>query len=108
MTAFDRFASETAATKRATLSSGKASGHTSYLTGVACMPLAPVDAETRNRPELQTFEVIKETYVKTGLDIIEGDLLTLGGVDYPIRAVENWPWATGVAYLRLVVEVLKR
>ena len=27
-----------------------------------------------------------------GLDIIEGDILVVGGAEYPIRGIEDWLW----------------
>lgn len=109
MIPFARIASQDAATKRATLSgAGVRSGYSVFLTGLKCLPLMPVDAETRNRPELQTFHEVKETYLESGLDIDEGDMLVIDGVDYPVRAVEDWPWRGGETYLRLIVEQLKR
>ncbi len=34
------------------------------------------------------------------LDVREGDVLALGGVDYPIRSCEPWPWLTASRVLR--------
>lgn len=109
MSAFARVAKQAATTKRAALSSaGVSTGHAIKLIGIWCLPLMPVDAETRNRPELRTFHEVKETFVESGLDIIEGDMLTISGADYPVRAAEEWPWRNGETYLRLIVEQLKR
>jgi hypothetical protein len=105
---FTRLATVTASTKRATLTGGKSSGFAASLSGVACLPLMTVDAETRQRETLKTFHELKDTYVGTGLDIAEGDVLTVAAVDYPIRVVEEWPWGDGSTFLRLIVEVLKR
>jgi hypothetical protein len=107
MSVFARWATVTASTKRATLTSGKSTGFAASIASLKCLPLMPVDAETRNRAELSTFHEVKETYVETGLDIKDGDMLTVAGVDYPVRAVEEWPWR-GITFLRLIVEELKR
>lgn len=106
--AFGRMATARASTKRAALSGGKSAGFAAKLSDVRCLPLMPVDAETRSRPELATFHELKETFVESGLDIAEGDLLVLGGVEYPVRAVEEWPWSDGSTFLRVLVEQLKR
>ena len=106
--AFARAATVTATTKRATLSGGTSTGYVTHLSGVKCLPLMSVDPETRNRPELQTFHEVKETFVDGGLDIMEGDKLVIGSVEYPIRAVDEQPWLFGGSYLRLLVEELKR
>lgn len=29
------------------------------------------------------------------IDVREGDVLVLGGVDYPIKSCEAWPWPAG-------------
>ncbi len=34
------------------------------------------------------------------LDVREGDVLVIGGVDYPIRSCEAWPWLTASRVLR--------
>lgn len=106
--AFRRMATATARTQRRALSGGKSAGYLARLSGVRLLPLMPLDAETRARPELATFHELKETFVETGVDIAEGDLLTLAGVAYPVRAVEEWPWVDGSVYLRVLVEQLKR
>jgi len=31
------------------------------------------------------------------LDVREGDVLSVGGADYPIRSCEAWPWPSGAA-----------
>ncbi len=31
------------------------------------------------------------------IDVREGDVLVLGGVDYPIKSCEVWPWPAGTS-----------
>ena len=31
------------------------------------------------------------------IDVREGDVLVLGGADYPIKSCEPWPWPAGTA-----------
>jgi hypothetical protein len=71
-----------------------------------CAPLDPANsATTKTMRELLDRKVwILETYT-TDLDIAEGDTLTAGGRDYPIRRVERWAWR-GATYLRLLLEEL--
>ena len=107
---FDRLATVTATTKRASAPvQGKTSAPVVYLAKVKCLPLDPVNAELRKRLGLDTPHELLQTRVDGGLDIREGDTLTVAGVDYPIRACEDWTWPPTVkAFRRLVVEELKR
>ena len=100
-------ATVTASTKRAPRVAGTSSAFVTHLARVKCLPLMPVDAETRNRPELQTFMSLHETFVDSDADIIAGDKLVIAGTDLPIRAVEVWPWES-TSYLRVIVERLER
>ena len=107
---FTRMASVTASTKRPpALSSGVRGAAEANLSSLSCFPLDPVDAELRGRLGIDTPHELLQTFVQGGLDIEEGDILTVSSVDYPIRAVEEWYWPNDSAdYLRLVVEELKR
>jgi len=106
---FSRLATVTASTKRApALASGKRGSPTTYLSSLACLPLDPVDAEVRQRLALNSPHELVQTFVQGGLDIAEGDLLVVGGAEWPIRAVEDWVWpGEGLAYQRLILEELK-
>jgi len=107
---FTRMATVTASTKRPpALSSGVRGAATTNLSSLACLPLDPVDAELRARVAIDTPHELLQTFVQGGLDIEEGDILVVGGVDYPIRAVEDWTWPPDSEdYIRLIVEQLKR
>ena len=105
--AFKRFATESCATKRATMSSGKRGAATSKLTGLKCTPLDPVDPETRERMGLPAgAHELLQTFVEGAYDILAGDLLTYNGIDYPVRAVAEWKWR-GTTYRHLILEELK-
>ena len=104
---FDAIATVTASTKRGSISSGKRSTPTENIASLACTPLDPVSAEIRQRPELKTPHELLQTFVDSGADVKEGDILTVSGTDYPIRAVGDWEFA-GSTYLHLVIEELKR
>jgi len=108
---FSRLATETASTKRnPAIASGKRGSPATYLTGLRCTPLDPVDPEMRNRLNLDTPYELLQTFVVGAQDILEGDVLTLNGVDYPIRAVAEWPASRqgGDALRHLILEDLKQ
>lgn len=92
-----------ASTKRASLS-----GFAAYLSSLQCTPLAPVDAETRQRLEINTPHITWETSLQGSPDIKKGDKLIIAGVEYPIYHVEKWPWLpNGDTRLRIIVEDLR-
>lgn len=107
---FLRLMTTTASTKRqAAPVAGKTSAAVASVTSLYCLPLYPVDAELQKRLGLETPHELLQTVTDGGLDIREGDVLTVAGVDYPIRACEDWTWPVdGLVYRRLVVEDLKR
>lgn len=84
-------------TKRASIASGKRGAPSANLTGLYCTPLDPVDAELASRAGLlspvEVYQTFLQATTNTALDIKNGDFLTVGGVDYPIRAIwdySNW------------------
>ena len=106
---FRLFATVTASTKRSpTISSGKRGVATTSIASLRCTPLDPLDPEIRQTLTLNTpFEALM-CYTEGGLDILEGDILTVSGTDYPIRAVGEWYWpidGTNTTYL--ILEDLK-
>lgn len=108
MNAFGKLATVTAQTKRApAISGGKRGEMEFHLANFKCTPLDVVDAELRQRLTLDTPHELLQTFVDGNLDIREGDLLVVGGKEYPIRAVADWTWR-GSVYRHLVVEDLKR
>ena len=110
MAGFEILATVTASTKRqAAPTSGKTAAPVANLASLVCTPLDPVDAELSKRLGLDTPGELLQTFVDGGLDIRQGDYLTVGAVDYPIRACEDWTWpVSGQAFRRLVLEDLKR
>lgn len=112
MSSFPEFATVSANTKRApAISGGKRGTPTANLTSLNITPLDPVDPELRERLNLKAEHELLQTFIEDAddatIDILEGDLLTVAGTDYPIRSVAEWTWEDGV-YYRLVVEDLKR
>jgi hypothetical protein len=99
----------TASTKRPpVISSGKRGAAATNISSLRCTPLDPVDPEIRQRLILNTPNELLQTYTEGGLDIVEGDILTVSSVDYPIRAVGEWYWPVdGTNTCYLVLEDLK-
>jgi hypothetical protein len=107
MAAITRFLTVTASTKRQpTISSGKRGAPTTQVASLKCTPLDPVDPELRQRLALDTPHEVLQTFTQE-TDIAEGDLLTVAGVDYPIRSCAEWAWR-GTTFRHLVIEDLKR
>lgn len=106
---FSKLARETASTKRPPAASGGKRGEPeAHLTGIAIWPLVPVDPEIAYRLNLETPHELLQTFTEE-TDISEGDILTVSSVDYPVRAVADWPWRpTGDYRLVVIVEELKR
>lgn len=99
---FLKMATVTASTKRSSMSGALRGTPTTNLTGVICLPLDPVSAETMTRLKLDSGYEVRQTYVDAALDIKEGDVLVVSGVDYEIRAVAEWVWR-GAQYLNLIL-----
>lgn len=91
-------------TKRKVLTGSKFA-HAEYLINVKCSSIYPLGSDIKLRMGLDTPHQIFEVYTET-VDIETGDVFVFSNVDYPIRAVEKWPFSDG-RFLRLVVEGLK-
>lgn len=107
MSSFSRLARVTASTKRAVISGGKKGAPATLISSLVCSPLDPASAEIEQRFQVKTPYSLLQTFVDGALDIQEGDLLAVGGKDYPVRSVAEWTWH-GSRYLHLVIEDLKR
>lgn len=107
MGAITRFLTVTASTKRQpAISSGKRGAPVTQVASLRCTPLDPVDPELRQRLALDTPHELLQTFTQE-TDIVQGDLLTVAGVDYPVRSCAEWTWR-GTTFRHLVVEDLKR
>ena len=106
---FARFATVTASTKRPpAIAGGKRGSPATNVESLSCTPLDPVDPELRERLGLETPHELLQTFVEDGVDIKEGDLLVVGGTEYPVRAVADWNWPPDAAdFVQLVLEDLK-
>lgn len=109
MSAFDKMATVTASTKRGgTVVDGLEQTETEVIASLSCLPLDPVSPEVAQGFEGLGFREILQTAVDGGLDIQEGDILTVSGTDYPIRAVADWYWRPdGTDYVVLILEDTK-
>lgn len=108
MTSFSKLATVTASTKRLpAISGGKRGAAVTNLTGLACTPLDPVDPELRQRLGLESPVSLLQTFVHGTNDIVEGDILVVSSVDYPIRSVADWTWQ-GSRFQHLVVEDVRK
>jgi hypothetical protein len=113
MSSFERLATVSASTKRASISGGKRGAPSEYLTGLSITPLDPADpatrAEIQHRLGLETPLELLQTFINGAVDVKEGDVLVVGSNEYPIKAVGGWAaGASAPAYRRLIVEELKR
>ena len=105
---FARRLTVTASTKRPpAVSNGKRGELAAYLSTLKCSPLDPVSAEISQRVALNTPHEVLQAFIGAD-DVREGDVLTVGGKDYPIKAVEDWANFRGVTFRVLVVEDLKK
>jgi len=98
---FAAMATVTCGTKRATLTGG----FSAYLSNLKCTPLAPVDAETRTRLQLNTPVILWEVHLQDAPDIKAGDRLTISSVEYPVKTVEPYTWLpSSDTRMRLILE----
>lgn len=106
-----RLMTVTASTKRASVASGKRATPSANLSSVKCTPLDPLGSnnDISQRLGLDAPVELLETWTAGGQDIVNGDTLTVSGVDYPIKLVEIVAASSvgGDPYLHLVVERVK-
>ena len=106
-------ATVTAGTKRSVVAStGKRPAPATYLSGLACTPLTPADpmraGQLMQRLRLETPLALLETIVIGKPDIVQGDVLTVGGEEYVVRGVGAWtPPASMGSFTTLMVEDLR-
>lgn len=106
---FDLLARTTASTKRDPAAvSGIIGAKVENLASIAIIPLAPLDQQVRQLLGLTAVAgELWQTFTRE-TDIREGDVLVVASVDYPVRAVGDWPWRpTGADRVVVVVEETK-
>lgn len=106
------FCTVLASTKRApALGAGRLGTPVPHLASLAITPLWPVGTNTVQLLEIASPREFKECYHISELggdlpDVREGDILTAGGVDYPVSYVGEWTDGD-VPALHLVVQKVK-
>jgi hypothetical protein len=79
---------------------------------IRCTPLTPIPVNDREnmllRQQLNTPLKLFDTYVPGTIEVSEGYILTVSAVDYPVRAIESWPWRGTETYKRLILEEAKQ
>jgi len=110
MSSFGRLATVTASTKRPpALLNGKRGEPETEIATLSCTPLDPAEDQKARDLALRLRQVLDgpfellNTFVDASLDIVEGDVLVVAGVEYPVRGVDTWAWR-GRNYLRLLLE----
>ncbi len=103
-------ASVTASTKRSPApdANGIVTAPVAHLASVAIFPLAPMDDQVRQLLGMTAIAgEIWQTFTRE-TDIKEGDVLTVASVEYPVRAVGDWPWRpTGADRVVVAIEEIK-
>lgn len=103
---FARMASTTATTKRnPAKSSSKIGVPVSNLTAFAILPPMPVSQQISEYYRLESPRESYVTYTQAATDVLEGDVLTTGGLSY--RVIAAAPWPTDRAYLEIVMTLAK-
>ena len=107
MASFDRMATVTASTKRsAGIASGLEAGYVENIASLKCFPLDPLDPNMSSGVKGLGWHETLQTFTEGDLDIVEGDLLVVATVEYPIRAVAEWTWKD-TEYKHLFVQDIK-
>lgn len=109
-----QFCTITASTKRATsLGSGRKGAPATHLSSLLVTPLWPLSAETIRTFDLNSPREMKECFHIPAAgdllpDVVEGDLLTVAGTDYPIFSAAEWtPTPALPQSLHIVVQEVK-
>lgn len=106
------FCTVTASTKRnADLGSGRTGAAAENLTSIAITPLWPLEVGT-----IQVYNIARPAETKECYhvpadgdalpDVVEGDILTVDGTDYPVQHVGEWT-DNGVPCLQIIVQEIK-
>lgn len=91
--------------ERATLTGGYSGVGSPTFAGT---PVAPVDAETRKRLQLDTPHTLWEVHMQGDPDIKAGDKLVNGTVKYPVKTKEPYTWLpSSDVRVRLILEDLR-
>lgn len=103
---FQHMATDTATVKRPpALVSGKRAAPVA-VSGVslAIFPLMPLDPQVRASIPLDTPHTLLQTFTEgSSINLQEGDLLVVDGVEYPIKRIASWPY-DDETYFDIIVE----
>lgn len=107
MASFDEMAVVTASTKRSGgITDGLEVGYVESIASLKCFPLDPLVSELTPGIEGLGFRETLQTFTEGSLDIVEGDLLVVATVEYPVRSVSEWTWKDA-EYKHLLLEEIK-
>lgn len=108
MAAFDRMATVSASTKRSSgIVGGLEAGYVENIASLKCTPLDPIDPNLTPGVKGLAWHETLQTFTEGNLDIVEGDLLVVATVEYPIRAVAEWTWRGVTEYKHIMVQDIK-
>ena len=104
--AFQHMASATATVKRPPAIVDGKRGAPTLVDGVSLdiFPLMPLDPQVRQSLALDTPHLLLMTYTEgSSIDLLEGDLLVVDSVEYPVKRIARWPYDTWY-YYEVIVE----
>ncbi len=84
---------------------GKVGVPVTKLASLAIAALRPVSAEVADYYRLNSPREVFLTFAYNAPDVLEGDVMTVAGVDYNVHAVGAWPTPDG--YTEIIVGLKK-
>lgn len=103
---FARLATATASTKRnPAAAGGKVGVPVAKLASINIVPPMPVSSEIAAYYRLQSPREAFVSYTEGTPDLLEGDILTTGAVDYRVVAAGLWP--ANQSYTEIVIQQVK-
>lgn len=108
--AFWHLATKTASTKRRPkVSAGLSGAPVIHLGNIRCTPLnnASGGDELRITYKIETLNILLDTMVDDDEDIVQGDIMVMDDVEYPVRLVLRKHFR-GETYRRVIVEDLRK
>lgn len=79
---------------------------TPVLSGIACLPLYPVNMEMKISMGVDPTTNLQATITFGDIDVLQGDIMIVDSGEFNIRWVETWAWrpTTPSGYYRILVE----
>lgn len=106
---FQHMCTATATVKRPPALAGGKRGAPVTVSGVslAIFPLMPLDPQVRQSLALDTPHTLLMTYTEgSSINLSEGDLLVVEGVEYPVKRIARWPY-DDFDYYEIIIESLE-